>query len=404
MDFFFIFIIAVLPLGGEIGLREALKLLKEKNYDAKMFEYEVKKSEGEYIQSALFQNPVLSVNYTGLTFGGKHIVYDHSNTLFSVRIDQPIELGNKRRYRKLSALYQLRTTEYLKGSFIRFLSLGLIYAYFQALADRAYLEYLQKDLEDFGKILAIQEQKQKSGLISVIDFLKLQLYELELKKALTQASATYKRDLEEFNFYLGGGEYQPADTEKIPEEVKLDELIEKSIQRRESIKAIQEQIKSLDYEVKLIRAYRFPDISVGLEYDSFGVNYKPGIGFGLSLLLPVFNVRQGDLITALATKEQLLVSLKREEASIKKEISVAFEDYEASKQIFQSYLERRVVMDDLLERTKKAYLLGGISTLDFLDTLRTHRSFMNAFLQARYLYIQNYYRLKILAGEDDYEN
>lgn len=298
----------------------------------------------------------------------------------------------------------MRTTEYLKGSFIRFLSLGLIYAYFQALADRAYLDYIRKDLEDFGKILAIQEQKQKSGLISLIDFLKLQLYELELKKVLTQASATYKRDLEEFNFYLGGGEYHPADVEEVPREVKLEELIEKSMQRRESVKAIQEQIKSLDYQVKLIRAYRIPDISVGLEYDSFGVEYKPGIGFGLSLLLPVFNARQGDLITALATKEQLLISLKREEASIRKEISVAFEDYEASKQIFQSYLERKSVMDDLLERTKKAYLLGGISTLDFLDTLRTHRSFMNAFLQARYQYIQNYYRLKILAGEDDYEN
>lgn len=84
-------------MGKEIGLKDALKLLKEKNYDAKMFEYEVKKSEGEYIQSGLFQNPIISVNYTGLTFGGKHIIYDHSNTLFSVRMDQPIELGNKRR-------------------------------------------------------------------------------------------------------------------------------------------------------------------------------------------------------------------------------------------------------------------------------------------------------------------
>jgi cobalt-zinc-cadmium efflux system outer membrane protein len=57
-------------------------------------------------------------------------------------------------------------------------------------------------------------------------------------------------------------------------------------------------------------------------------------------------------------------------------------------------------MDDLLERTKKAYSLGGISTLDFLDTLRTYKSFMNAYLQSYYQFLNNYLSLKILSGED----
>lgn len=57
-------------------------------------------------------------------------------------------------------------------------------------------------------------------------------------------------------------------------------------------------------------------------------------------------------------------------------------------------------MDELLERTKKAYLLGGTSTLDFLDTLRTYRAFMNAFSQARYQYLQSYYTLEILGVEN----
>ncbi len=94
----------------------------------------------------------------------------------------------------------------------------------------------------------------------------------------------------------------------------------------------------------------------------------------------------------------MLVALKKEEASIRKELSVAFEDYMSSKNTYQSYLKKKSLMDDLLNKTKKAYILGGISTLDFLDTLRTYRTFMNSLLQARYQYLKNYYRLKVLAG------
>ncbi|MCS7284976.1 MAG: TolC family protein, partial [Hydrogenobacter thermophilus] len=263
----------------------------------------------------------------------------------------------------------------------------------------AYLEYLQQDLADFRKVLKIQESKQKLGFLSLIDLMKLQLYESDLENMLTQAKATYKKDLKELGFYLGGGEYEPAKVEENPKDVKLGELIEKAIQKRESIKALQEQIKSADYQIQLMKAYRIPDISVGVEYDAFGVKYKPGVGFGFSLNLPIFDIRQGDLLTALATKQQLLISLKKEEANIRKDISIAFENYQSSKRIYNSYLEKKSLMDDLLERTKKAYLLGGISTLDFLDTLRTYRAFMYAFLQARYQYLQSYYRLKILAGE-----
>ncbi|ADO46062.1 outer membrane efflux protein [Hydrogenobacter thermophilus TK-6] len=402
MSFLMLLILLGFAFSEEVRWVQALKLLREKSYDSKIYLYEVKKSEGAYIQSGLFQNPTLSVNYTGLNFG-KNILYDTGNTLFSIRVDQPIELGNKRNYRKLSALHQLKATEYQREDVLRGLSLGLNDVYFQALSDKAYLEYLQQDLADFRKVLKIQESKQKLGFLSLIDLMKLQLYESDLENTLTRAKATYKKDLKELGFYLGGGEYEPAKVEENPKDVKLEELIEKAIQKRESIKALQEQIKSADYQIQLLKAYRIPDISVGVEYDAFGVKYKPGVGFGFSLNLPIFDIRQGDLLTALATKQQLLISLKKEEANIRKDISIAFENYQSSKRIYNSYLEKKSLMDDLLERTKKAYLLGGISTLDFLDTLRTYRAFMYAFLQARYQYLQSYYRLRILA-EESYED
>lgn len=396
MHVFVLMFLVSMVFSKEIKLSDALKLLKEKNYDVKIAQYEVKKAEGAYLQSGLLQNPTLSINYTGLIFG-KSFVYDTGNTLFSVRIDQPIELGNKRKYRKLSAFYQLRSVEYQRDNTLRSLELQLLSVYFQTLSDRTYLEYLLEDIRDFDKMLKIQEQKHRLGFLSLIDLMKLKLYKVELESAVQQAQANYKKDIKELSFYLGG-DYEPSQVEEVDKDLNLESLLKQALENRESLKSLREQLMSVDYQIKLLRAYSVPDISVGVEYDAFGVQYKPGVGVGLSVSLPVFDRRQGDLLTALNTREQTLIAIKREEESIKKEVSQAFYDYEASREVYRYYSEKKKLLDELLDRTKKAYILGGISTLDFLDTLRTYRAFINAFLQAKYQYLQNYHRLKLLAG------
>jgi cobalt-zinc-cadmium efflux system outer membrane protein len=390
-------LITGLAFSEEISLKEALRLLRERNYDVKIAQYEVKKAEGSYIQAGFLQNPSLSINYTGMNFSGNTLVYDTSNTLLSIRIDQPIELGEKRQYRKLSAFYQLKATEYSRDNLLRDIALQFISIYFQALSDRVYLEYLKEDFKEYEKILNIQRQKQNLGFLSLIDLMKLELYKTELENAIRQAEANYKKDVKELSFYLSG-DYEPAHIKEVAEDLDLANLIHSALENRESLKALREQIKSIDYQIKLLRAYSVPDVVIGFEYDAFGVKYKPGMGVGLSINLPVFDRRQGDLITALSTKEQTLTAMKKEEESIRKEITQAFYDYEASKRVYASYLENKKRMDELIDRTRRAYLLGGISTLDYLDTLRTYRAFINTFLQAKHQYLQNYYRLKLLSG------
>ena len=305
MKFVLVLFFVSLAFSEEISLFDVIKLLRERNYDFKISLYEIKKSQGAYLQAGLLQNPTLSVNYTGLNLG-EHILYDTGNTMFSTRIDQPIELGEKREYRKLSAMYQLKSASYQSEDLLRTLSLGLVSAYFQALSDRAYLEYIKQDINEFEKMLQIQEQKQKLGFLSLIDLIKLRLYKTELENSYVQAVGNYEKDIKELSFYIGGGRYESLDIKQDPDQLNLEDLIKKALEERESLKALKEQLKSADYQIKLLRAYSIPDISVGVEYDAFGVKYKPGLGFGFSVNLPLFDRRQGDLITAVAQREQIL--------------------------------------------------------------------------------------------------
>lgn len=100
------------------------------------------------------QNPSLYLNYTGLNCG-KNILYDTGNTLLSIGISQPIELGGKRKYRTLSAKYTFESAQYQWKDVIRSVIRDFVSFYFQSLADRAYVDYLEQDLKDFDKMLLI---------------------------------------------------------------------------------------------------------------------------------------------------------------------------------------------------------------------------------------------------------
>jgi len=97
-------------INQKITVNDAIKIIKENNYDVKIASYEVKKAEGQYIQTKFYQNPTLSVNYTGLVFG-KNIVYDNGNTMLSIRVDQPLNLVEKEKteLNLLSINYNLLT-------------------------------------------------------------------------------------------------------------------------------------------------------------------------------------------------------------------------------------------------------------------------------------------------------
>jgi cobalt-zinc-cadmium efflux system outer membrane protein len=153
-----------------------------------------------------------------------------------------------------------------------------------------------------------------------------------------------KKILQEIKFYLNGN-YEPVSVNIDTKEPNLDDLIQKATEKRESIKALQEQLNSVKHQIKLIKAYSIPDISLDVEYDSFGTQYKPGVGFGFSLNLPTFDKRKGDLITAMALKEQTLVALSKEKDRIRKEISQAYEDYQVSKKyITHTWKKRKLWM------------------------------------------------------------
>jgi cobalt-zinc-cadmium efflux system outer membrane protein len=156
--------------------------------------------------------------------------------------------------------------------------------------------------------------------------------------------------------------------------------------RRPDLNAALSAVDVRKAEVDLVNAERFfPELKVGLKYeqsrelDSLSRRYL----FSLSLPLPLFNRRDGDLDRALAelARQEAQVVLTRRR--IEKEVSTVIHQVEASRRIVDEYVQRILPQQEKnFGLLREAYTIGQIRITDVLVGQREFIESREAYLDA----------------------
>jgi cobalt-zinc-cadmium efflux system outer membrane protein len=156
--------------------------------------------------------------------------------------------------------------------------------------------------------------------------------------------------------------------------------------RRPDLNAALAALEAGKAEIDLVNAERFfPELKVGLKYeqsrefDSTGQRYL----LTLSVPLPLFNRRDGDLDRALAevAKQEAQVGLMRRR--IEKEVSTAIHQVAASHRIVDEYVERILPQQEKnFGLLREAYAIGQIRITDVLVGQREFIESREAYLDA----------------------
>ena len=168
---------------------------------------------------------------------------------------------------------------------------------------------------------------------------------------------------------------------------------------RYDLLSLQKQLKAAEYAGSLAKAGRIPDITLGAEYETFGADNKAGIGLGFNIPIPLFNRNQGEIIRKKAEYRQLELQVKKTEKQIEVDIRQGLNNLAQALKVLENYKKLKPEMLDLLERSEKAFSLGGITVLDWLDTQKTYRDFMAKYNQALIQTGLNERLIKIYTGE-----
>jgi outer membrane protein, heavy metal efflux system len=385
-------------LAEEVNLESALELFYKNNYDIIINRYEIDKARGDYVAARIVPNPNFSVNYTGLRPG----VHRADFTQLIYRLDQLIELGGKRSLRIQTANEMLEATRLAHKDTVRTLLIGFYANYYELLLYVLSFDLAREQLERFDKILAVAEKRHSAGFLSLIDYTKLKIARIDLENSLTTIDTQYKNDLAVFNLLLGGeGSYKPSKEqmgEGFPVFVEND-LVDTAYDHRFDLLSLQKQFKSAEYAVKLAKAQRIPDITVGGEYGGYGRDLASGYGAGVGINIPIFYQNQGEILKRTAEYDQVKIQIERIKKQILVDIKQALNNYQSGTKIFDSYKTRKDEMEGLLNGSEKAFSLGGITVLELLDTHKTYREFITKYHQALIQATLNKDLIKVYTGE-----
>lgn len=393
------FPVAALAIDDEIPLNRALEQFYKNNYDILINKYEIDKAEADFVGTKLLPNPSLSFNYIGLGLSSFPSAGD--NTQMTIRIDQLIELGGKRGLRVEAAQENLEAAKLGYRDTIRTLLSGFYTLFYNLKLDVLNAELAKDELRRFDRTQEIAQKRFNAGHLSFVDYTKIKIARIDLENTLTNVETQLKNDSEQFRFLIGSVR-TPIPLLLLKEwfpDYEENRLTEIAYQNRYDLLSLQKQQKAAGYNNSLAKAGRIPDITLGAEYDAFGIHNTPTVGIGFSIPIPLFNRNQGDIRRRNAEYRQIEAQIEKTRNQIMVDVRQAINNFAASLKVYESYKTRKAEMEELLNRSEKAFSLGGITALDLLDTQKTHRDFMTKYNQSIIQSNLNEELIKVATGE-----
>jgi cobalt-zinc-cadmium efflux system outer membrane protein len=280
--------------------------------------------------------------------------------------------------------------------------IGFFTVYYNLHLDGLNIEFARGELGRFDRILDIAERRFNAGFLSLLDYTKIKLARIDLENNLTNFETQLKKDLENFNYLIGGDRnYKPSrlTMRDVFPEFSEESLVEAGLKNRYDLLALQKQAEVARHNLALARALRVPDLTVGVEHDWFGKDSTSRIGGGVSIGLPIFSRAQGEILKRSTESKQVEEQIKKVRRLVVSDVRQALLTYQSSLKVFDTYKTRKPAMEDLLNKSESAFSLGGITVLDLLDTRRTYREFIAKYNQTLVQTLLNQELIKVYTGE-----
>lgn len=308
----------------------------------------------------------------------------------SLFFDQPIELGSKRRRRIDLAQQEGALTETDISALERQVRRNVRLAYFGlalargATAERARVLKLARQLQD------IAQARFQAGDIPQLEVTQAQLEVARADANVQVAQQEERVALGELNALLN----EPAPTDwdlgdtfaTLPPEMTLDDLLARAGISNSEIARISQEEKVEQSRKRLFEAERIPNL--GLE---FGVDFNAPKEFRvgprgqLTLELPIFSRRQGEIAQAAASEGALERQMEAQRRAVTARVESAYWDLEVRRSQVRLYRDALLPSSRHLEEmAEESYRAGKANILTVLgaqhDVQQVGREYLDSLL------------------------
>ena len=390
----------------QLTLEMAEQLLLQHNLTISAARYGVDSAQAQRQTASVRPNPTLTLGAEGFDIVSPGNI---TNRLFTVRLDQVFERGNKRALRTEAAEFQMQAADAQVLDATRLQLMQLRQAFSTALLARDNVRVAEENLGLTNDTERLITARVKAGDAPEWDLIKFQANQVQFQRDLTTTRLAYQQAVRDVLSVLGiplvPGEGPPLldliGDLRVPGLVTLDTSLEalhqQALLQRPDVQVAQKNLDAAQRTLELARAQRRRDVDVGLEYQRNGGDNTVGV----TMSVPLFwsHKFEGQINQGLAQRQQTNVTLEQTRQQVLAEVDKAYQMYQASRHLLQVYTtEAQTRAEESLRIAAASYRQGATSLLELQEAQRTLNQTRLATNQAFFDYHMSLYQLEQAVG------
>ena len=326
---------------------------------------------GEVTTAKRWQNPEISVA------PGFKTVREPSTTEFhgDFGLEQTFEWPGKRALRHAVAEKNVAVRQLALDGFRSQLAIQVRRAYGTLLATRGVVALREQRLALAKSFVDAAQKKVEGGYAPEFEATKAEVEMVSAQKSLRAAQAQHDAAQVALNTLMGR-----KPTELLIVSGALDgaiqlpaqsTLLEQALAQNPAVKIQEAEAELTGLDLQAIRKSRLPDFKVGpsVEY----TRDEQIVGFGLTLPLPFWDKKKGEIATATAGQEKALAELEKLRREIQRDVTTAAQNLSAAKESLAFYTPAlRAKLKVALDAAAQGYAEGRTPLLLYLESQRTY--------------------------------
>jgi cobalt-zinc-cadmium efflux system outer membrane protein len=370
--------------GEPLTLDRALQLADRSNPQLKAAQAGVEGAAAGIITARQRPNPEIVTS-----FGRQRLTQDSSvaGQLGGFSFAQPVEWGGVRRARIGVATLARESTEYTLSEARLGLRSAVKQAFFEALRREGEIDLAADNLRNIEELRRRIEVQVKVGEAARLELVradaevataKVQLRSAELRRATALAGLRAAIGAPLSNNIVPEGALEPKSI--LP---PLSELRDAVVSRHPTVLQAEAEIRRAEAQLGLEREMRKPTPTLRTDFDR--QPDSQGFRFGVSVPVPAWNRRQGEIAEAAAGLRQASATAELRKLEITASLERAYGVYEVAEQQLAA-LEAGALRqaEAALEASEAAFKFGERGIIEVLDAQRVLRGVRSDYLNAQY--------------------
>jgi cobalt-zinc-cadmium efflux system outer membrane protein len=344
----------------------------------------IRQSRGQQVAAGAYPNPSISGS------AGRGTIRDPSTGTSilerTVTVEQPLEWQGKRQARQQAADAGVAGA----GAAMEETRLNVIaevkVAFYQLLFAQRDAELATQNLTMVEEVLRTVKVRVAAGEATPFETMKATVEVQKAKKEVARAQNALLVTRARLDMLTAGALGKQfsiqGDFESLQQELDLDALAARALEQHPTLRRLTKLVEQAQFSAILERESRIPNVTVqGTYHREAG---DEAVTAGLSVPLPLWYRRQGEIETALGARHRAEAERLRVQNELTQAITQHVQDVRTANeqiQVFETGLLKQA--EQTLRVARVSFQQGAASLLDVLDSQRVYRQILIEYVQAR---------------------